>query len=817
MDTFFQDVRYGIRMLMKSPAFTVVAVITLALGIGANTAIFSVLDAVMLRPLPFPHADRLVSIQEMDLRKAHGAGLASSVSYPNFFDWRAHNHTFEFMSSYSDRDFTLTGTGEAQHLEGEMVSAEFFRTIGVLPAIGRDFRAEEEKPGIHVVVLSHELWQSRLGADPAIVGKTITVNSRPYTVVGVMPAGFALPDRYPPAQLWVTYSTDAEGDEPITGQRGAHLLSVIGRLKPGISTKQGNADLDQIARALAKQYPDENGSRGAVKVESLLQHMVGDTRPALLALLAAVICVLLIACVNTANLLLARATSRSREIAVRAALGAGRIRIVRQLLTESVLLAMAGGALGVLLASATLDALLRLSPQEVPRLANTTIDTSVLLFAAGVAILTGIVFGLVPAIHALRTDLVTSLKQNTRGGGASRGQHRVHRSLVIAETAIGVVLLIGSGLLIRSFTAMLHADPGFNPHNVLTMKFNLPSSRYSDAAQIRFYDNLLPKLRAVPGVVSGGAVITPPMSGDRYGISLEFEGSAVKASERPSADFDAVSPDYFRTLGVPLVAGRDFNAHDEEHAPQVMIVNQAFVRRFLSGKEPIGTRVKPEFSSEAGPVRPPWRTIVGVVGDIKHASIKEDAAPKFFVPYPQGLISNLTMVVRTASAPAGMVNELRGVITSMDPQLAIFNVRSLDENVSRSLATEKFETFLLTVFAGLAFVLTAVGLYGVLAYAVAEQTHDFGVRMALGATTSTVLRLVLRSGVAIAAIGLLIGVVAAIGTDRLLAHALYGVGPVDPLTFAAVMAALMLVCLLASYIPARRAAKVDPMVALRYE
>src|SRR5438105_4022630 len=380
MDTFFQDVRYGIRMLMKSPAFTAVAVITLALGIGANTAIFSVLNAVMLKPLPFPHSDRLVSVQEMDLRKAHGAGGASSVSYPNFFDWRAQNHTFEFMSSYSDRDFTLTGTGEAQHLEAEMVSAEFFRTIGVPPAIGRDFRAEEEKPGIHVVVLSHELWQSRLGADPAIVGKTITVNSRPYTVVGVMPAGFALPDRYPPAQLWVTYSTDAEGDEPITGQRGAHLLSVIGRLKPGISTKQGNADLDQIARALAKQYPDENGSRGAVKVESLLQHMVGDTRPALLALLAAVICVLLIACVNTANLLLARATSRSREIAVRAALGAGRIRIVRQLLTESVLLAMAGGALGVLLASATLDALLRLSPQEVPRLANTTIDTSVLLF-----------------------------------------------------------------------------------------------------------------------------------------------------------------------------------------------------------------------------------------------------------------------------------------------------------------------------------------------------------------------------------------------------------------------------------------------------
>ena len=820
LDRLWQDVRYALRVLRRSPGFTAVALLTLALGIGANTAIFSVINAVVLRPLPFPQPDRLVSVSEMDLRKVTGGGVADSVSYPNFFDWRDRNQVFERLAAFRQSRITLTGAGVPQEVASAVVSADFFDTLGVPPLMGRGFRREEEKTGSHLVVLGEQLWRSSFGADPAIVGRAITVNGRPFTVVGVMPRRFTFPVTFPATQMWITIAEDARtenpGDTPITAQRGATLLEVVGRLRAGVSIRQAQAAMDVIARALAREYPDEDGSRGAVRIVLLLEELVGDTSYQLLVLLVAVGCVLLIACANIANLLLARGVGRTREICVRAALGASGGRLVRQLLTESVVLSIAGAGLGVLLALASIGLLVRLSPVEVRGLDQVTIDGPVILFAAALTVLTALLFGLIPAVHAARPQVVIGLKEGARTTAGS-GQHRWRGALIVAETAVGVVLLVGAGLMLRSFDRLLATSPGFSPANVATMRFRLPDTRYSYAKQVRFYEELFPALRGLPGIESAAAVVPLPLSGNHLSLSFEQQGRVIAQSELPSADLGIVSPGYFLTMGIPLVRGRDFTARDDSSAPRVIIVDESFVRRYFPHENPIGQRIRPGLSADEK--EPPWREVVGVVGDVRQERLSIAARPTFYIPYPQGMIVSPHLVVHAAGgrAPSEVVETVRKAVAARDPELVVANVRTLDEYVDRSIAGARFNTLLLALFATLGLLLTAVGLYGVTASGVAERTHEIGVRIALGAGAGAVLASVLRRGLVLTAAGLTTGMMMAAMASRLLQATLYNVRPLDPVTYAGVGLVLIAVALFACWIPARRATRVDPIRALRSE
>ena len=841
MQTLLQDVRYGLRILWKSPGFTAVAVLTLALGIGANTAIFSIVNAVLLSPLPFPQPDQLVSLSEKDMRGDIAGGIVASTSYPDFFDWRAQNHVFQNMAAFRHAGYTLTGAGTPLHIDAQIVTAEFFSVLGVPPSMGRGFRREEEKG--RFAVLSHELWQSKYVADPQILGKSITLEGQPYTVVGVAAAGFRFPIQSSPQQLWTSLGEDAHaeaGDRPATAERGQHMLEVIGRLKSGVSLNQAQAEMNVIAEALAKQYPDDNGKRFATSLVPEMEHLVGNTRPALLMLLATVGCVLLIACANIANLMLARATKRQREIAVRAALGADRGRVIRQLLTESVLLAVLGGALGLAFSVLGVRALLRLGPENVPRLSQVGLDWHVLIFTFLVAVLTGLIFGLAPALHGSKTNLSESLKDRGQDS-AMGGQHRMRAALVVAETAIGLVLLVGAGLLLRSFYSLLQVNPGFAPHNVLTMRVDLPESRYSEQQQITFYRDLLQRLQDLPGVVAAGGIFPLPLSTSDINVTFGIEGHPVPAAEEPSAGFRAISPSYFRTMGVPLLRGRPFDARDNEKSPPVAIINQEFARRYFPGQDPIRKRIKPGFAIHGEAV---VREIVGVVGDVKDRSLSGEFRPEFYFTYPQAMVGDMTLCLRTVRDPRTLTSTVRNSIASLDKvvpvydvramddyvaaavrnsiastdkELPVFNVRTMDEYVGASLAQPRFAALLLTLFAALALALTMVGIYGVMAYTVAQRTREIGIRIALGASRSDVLRMILGKGLVITGLGLLIGIAGALALTRFLSGFLYQVKPVDPLTFAAVPVLLGAISLLASYLPAWRAARVDPMVALRYE
>jgi putative ABC transport system permease protein len=840
MQTLLQDIRYGLRILWKSPGFTVVAVLTLALGIGANTAIFSIVNSVLLRPLPFPQPDQLVSLNEKDMRSDLKAGALVNTSYPDFFDWRSQNHVFENMAALRYTSATLTGAGMPLHIDAEIVTAEFFTVLGVPPSVGRGFRREEENG--RFAVLSHELWQSKYSSDPDIAGKSITLQGKPYTVVGVAAEGFRFPIDSLTPQLWTTLGEDAEaseGDKPATAERGQHMLDVIARLKPGVSLDQAQAEMNVIAEALARQYPNDNGKRFATAVLREKEHLVGDTRPALLMLLAAVGCVLLIACANIANLMLARATKRSKEIAIRAALGAGRGRVIRQLLTESVLLAVAGGALGLTFSALGMRALLRLSPEDVPRLAQSGLDWHVLVFTLLVAVVTGLAFGLAPAIHASRTNLSGSLQERSQDSGG--GQHRLRAALVVAETAMGLILLVGAGLLIRSFYGLLHANPGFDPHNVLTLRVNLPDSRYSEEKQIAFYHDLLESLQALPGVVSAGGIVPLPLTRSDINTTFAIEGRPVPEAEEPSAGLRVISPSYFQTMKIPLIHGRAFDTRDSEKAPPVVIINEELARRYFPNEDPVGKRIRPGVSVHGDP---PMREIVGVVGGVKDRSLRGEFRPEFYVAYPQAMILDLTICVRTVGDPAKLAGAVqnsiasmnkdlpvvsvramddyvaaaaRNQIASMDKELPVFNIRTMEDYIGVALGRSRFDTLLLTLFAFLALVLTMVGIYGVMAYTVVQRTREIGIRIALGATRGDVLRMVLGKSFVITGLGLLLGIAGATVLTRLLSSFLYHVRPIDPLTFITVSAMLGAVSLLASYIPAWRAARVDPMVALRYE
>jgi putative ABC transport system permease protein len=845
MQTLLQDLRYGLRVLWKSPGFTAVAVLTLALGIGANTAIFSIVNSVLLRPLPFPQPDQLVSLNERDMRSDLKAGAMVNTSYPDFFDWRSQNHVFENMAAFRHTGSTLTGAGTPLHIDAEIVTAEFFTVLGVPPSLGRGFRTEEEKG--RFAVLSHELWQSKYSSDPDIAGKSITLQGKPYTVVGVAAEGFRFPIDSLAPQLWTTLGEDAEasaGDKPATAERGQHMLDVIARLKPGVSLDQAHAEMNVIAEALARQYPNDNGKRFATAVLPEKERLVGDTRPALLMLLAAVGCVLLIACANIANLMLARATKRSKEIAIRAALGAGRGRVIRQLLTESVLLAVAGGALGLIFSALGMRALLRLSPEDVPRLAQSGLDWHVLVFTLLVAVVTGLVFGLVPAMHASRTNLSGSLQERSQDSGG--GQHRLRAALVVAETAMGLILLIGAGLLIRSFYGLLHANPGFDPHHVLTLRVDLPDSRYSEEKQMAFYHDLLESLQGLPGIVSVGGIFPLPLTRSDINTTFAIEGHPVPEAEEPSAGLRVISPSYFQTMKIPLIRGRAFDARDSEKAPPVVIINEELARRYFPHEDPVGKRIRPGFSVHGDPL---MREIVGVVGGVKDRTLRGEFRPEFYVAYPQAMIADLTICVRTVGDPAKLTAAVQNSMTSMniallnkdspvasvramddyvaaaarkqiasmDKELPVFNLRTMEDYIGVALGRSRFDTFLFTLFASLALVLTMVGIYGVMAYTVVQRTREIGIRIALGATRGDVLRMVLGKSFVITGLGLLLGIAGATALTRLLSSFLYHVRPVDPLTFVTVAVMLGAVSLLASYIPAWRAARVDPMVALRYE
>ncbi|HEV8187479.1 MAG TPA: ABC transporter permease [Pyrinomonadaceae bacterium] len=814
MNTLLQDIRFGVRMLLKSPSVSIVATIALALGIGANTAIFSVVNAVLLRPLPFPDPDSLVALFETDTQRGI---ITGSHSYPNFLDMRAQNTVFENVASYHGSDYILTGRGEPARLQGEVVTANLFALLKVQPMLGRVFLPDEDKPSEtgRVVILSHKLFQTRFNGDSSIVNQAITLEGKKFTVVGVMPPAFEFPVQNDPVDLWTTIAGDASGEEPITVQRGAHFLQVIGRLKPGVTEEKAQAELTAIAARLEQQYPDTNNRR-SLRVESALKAVVGDIRPILLILLGAVACVLLIACANVANLLLARATSRHKEMAIRTALGASRTRVIRQLLTESVLLSLVGGAVGLLLAVWWSDLLVALGKEDIPRAIHVGMDWRVLGFTLGVSLLTGIIFGLAPAFHSSRTELVESLKEGARGTSAGTFANVFRKLLVVIELGVAVLLLTFAALLIQSLWRLQKVNSGLHPENILTFNVTLPEVKYKSGDQSQFFINLKQRLESTPGVQSASSILPLPLSGERFGISFEIEGRPMAKKDYPSADFFTTGVGYFKTMGIPIVKGRDFDDRDKHGSTPVIIITETFARQYFPNEDPIGKRIHPGISSYDNEDSV-MREIVGVVGDVRNRNLSTESKPAYYVPQTQVPFSEMVTVVKTNGEPRALISAATKEVGAMDQDVPLFSVKTMDEYLSTSVARPRFSTTLLSIFAGVALVLTIVGLYGVMSYSVAQRTNEIGIRMALGAQSRDVLVMIVKQGSVLILLGLGIGLAGAYALTRLISSLLFGVTAKDPFTFAAVSVLLAMVALLACYIPALRATKVDPMNALRCE
>jgi predicted permease len=812
MHKFLQDLRFSIRQLRKSPGFALTTILTLALGIGATTGIFSLVNAVLLRPLPFPEPDRLMSVQHESHRTEVIA--PQSLSYPDFFDSRRQNHSFSALASYRDATSTLTNAGTAQVLQGEIVSADFFRVLGIRPVLGRDFLLPDEQPHQNTAMLSHQLWQTVFSSRPDIVGQTITLDGAAYTVAGVMPESFSFPYENPARQVWITLATDAfdpDGDTPLTAQRGADMLDVIGRLKPGVTPDQARADLSLIDRNLAAQYPESNKFYTSAQVKPELEALIGDTRPALRILFAAVSLVLLIACANVAGLLLARASRRRAEIALRAALGASRAEIVRQVLVESLLLSFLGGALGLALSTLFLQGMVRFVPQNLPRLDGTAVDSTVLAFTVLASVLTGLLFGVVPALRMSRLDPSLALRDGTRSVTAGRGQHRLHSTLVIAETAIGLVLLIASGLFIRSFVRVLSVDPGFDRHNVLTADLSFPSGKGYATKVAQFYDQLLPQVAALPGVKSAAAGWPLPFSGSHIGVSFDIEGRPTAKGDEPTSDVDIVTPNFFNTLRIPILRGHDFA--DSDTSQRVVIVSESFAKKFFPNENPIGKHIKPGLSDGAHPVA--MSEIIAVVGDVKQRSLTKDARPTFYLALAQCGITAPTLVLRSSGDPTALTTPLRLLVSSMNRDVPLYHVHTLDDLVAAAASNPRFTTLLLSSFAVMALLLSAIGLYAVLSYMVAQRTNEMGLRMALGAQRGDLLILILKRGLTLASIGLVVGLAASALLTRFISSQIYGIPAFDPVTYIVVTGLLISISLLASAAPAWRAARVDPMKTLR--
>jgi putative ABC transport system permease protein len=803
MRTFWQDLRYGARVLLKNPGFTLIILLTLSLGIGANTAIFSVVNTVMLRQLPFKNADRLVRIMESNLERGWPT---FGVSHPNFLDWRARNQTFEAMAATAGASFNLNTGGDVEVIQGAVITADFLPVLGVSPALGRNFLPEEDRPGgnTRVALITHESWQRRFGGDPGIVGKTLTINGNPFTVVGVLPESFS----------WggVRNEVFAPLAPDPARSRGDHRLMVIGRLKPGVTWEQALADMNIIAQQLAQQYPETNKgwSVGGQKFYDWI--VPEESRRSLLVFAGAVIFVLLIACSNVANLLLARSAARQKEISIRMALGAGRFRIVRQLLAEALLLALIAGGLGLLVAMWVVGVLKTMNPANLPRLDELSVDGRVLAFGLLLSLVTSVLFGLFPALQASRPDLNETLKDGARGSGGVGGQ-RVRGALVIVEVALSVALLIGAGLLLRSFWRLQDVKPGFEPERLLTVRVNLPRSRYRDnQAAWTFYSRLMQEIRGLPGAQDVGITSLMPMGGGNTSTEAQIPGrSAAPDGSQPSASWRIISPGYHRTLGIPL-RGRDFDERDTASGPPVTIISEEMARRHWPGEDPIGKRVV------IGSFGGRERTIIGVAGDVRSFGLDTEPGAMIYVPLATAALWNpFSLVVRTRSEPMALASAVRGALRSIDPNVPVYEIQTAERILSDSFGSRRFNMFLLGSFAGVALLLASVGLFGVMAYLVSQRTREIGVRLALGAQPRDVFRLVIGRGMLLALIGTAAGLAAAFGLARLLESLLFQIKPADALTFTVAPALLLVVALLACYIPARRATKVDPMIALRYE
>jgi len=810
LETVGQDVRYGVRTLARTPGFTVAAVLALALGIGATTAIFSVVDAVLLRPLPYDRPDRLAVVL------TRGTG---PVAPGNFLDWRRDASSFERMGAAEAWGTNLGGDGRPEHVEGVRVTSDIFPLLGVQPQLGRTFSADEDQAGRgQVVVLGHRLWQRRFGADAAVVGRSITLDGVPHVVVGVMPKGFEFPPFWATgAELWAPLPLAERA-----GSRNGQSLRTFARLAPGASLEKARAEMATITGRLEREYPGTNRN---VVVRGLDDIVVGDVRSALLILLGAVGFVLLIACANVAHMLLARASARHKEVALRAALGASRARVIRQLLTESIVLAAVGGMAGVALAAAVLRALIAISPGNLPRLETAGLDPRVLAVTVVVSLVTGIAFGLAPALQASRFDLTGALREGERGSTAGAGRHRLRRLLMASELALALVLLVGAGLMIRTFVALRRFDPGFDPRRVVTAVVSLKGSRSEEPGRrLTFYREVLDRVRALPGVVSASAINHLPLAGDVWGFPFQVEGQPPSApGESPSAAFRVVLPGYFQAIGLPLVRGRDFTDDDRLGTPGTVIVNEWLAQRYWPGADPIGKRMTLDDLDQ----NPEWLTVVGVARNAARGQWAAAPDEEMYLPLLQsrlyleregGPFSFLTLVARTSTdQPAALGPSLRTAVWSVDGNVAVSEVQTMEEVVAAATSSPRFYLLLLGSFAAAALILAALGIYGVMSYSVAQRRNEIGIRMALGARRGDVLRLVMREAVGVVAIGGGIGLAVALLLTRLMGALLYGVGATDPITFVGVGALLALVALLATYVPARRAIRVDPLQALRTE
>jgi len=817
------DLRFALRQLRKSPGFTFIAVLTLALGIGANTAIFSVVNAVLLKPLPFPAPQQLLAVGMNNTKGSEPADQLDSLSYPDFFDFRKQNRTLAGIAVYRDGNYAFNDASGAKSLLGLKCSAEFFNVLGIEPLLGRGFGRTDEQagggPGGIKVVLSYDFWEKQFGGDKGILGRTVEIDRQPCTIIGVMPAHFQFPIQNDPIEFYISIAEDASdpsGGKPVTEERGNHSLLAVARMQPGVSPAQAEADLSIIAVRLQKEYPDSNSFFGVV-VKPLREDLIGDVRTALYILFGAVVCVLLIANANVANLLLARASVRSKEIALRAALGASRGRIVRQLLTESAVLAALGGAFGLLLAEWGTSLLITAVPENIPRIGNIQLDGAVLGFTLLVSLVTGMVFGLVPAWQASHFDLNTALKSGTRAGGDGPQKGRLRQSLVMAEVALALVLLICAGLLIQSFARLGDVPTGFRPDHLLTARVVLPGSGYAkNEDMLAFFRNLMPKIRAMPGVESASMIVPLPLSGSNMVTDFDIAEHPLPEGQRADAPVSVAENDYFKTVGIPLRQGRVFNEHDTLDATPVVIVNELFARRFFPGQNVIGKQITPGFSADEA--KPKMRQIVGVVGNVKLRSLRSEDAPEMYLPLTQIPFNVMTLVVRTqVNNPASLTNAIRAQCASVDPNLPLTSIRVFDEYISRSLARPRFNALLLSIFAATALLLTAIGIYGVMAYSVAQRTNEIGIRIALGAAQSSIFRLIVGQAMALVAISLVVGLLGAFAATRLLNSLLFGVGAWDPLTFGGIVFLVAAVAFLAAWLPARRAARVDPIVALRAE
>jgi putative ABC transport system permease protein len=801
------DLRYAARMQRKNPAFTIIAVIALALGIGANTAIFSVVNTVLLRPLPYKNPERLVMVWE-DATK-HGYPR-DTPTVANFIDWRDQNQVFEGMAAIAEESFNLTNAGDPERLEGRLVSASLFPILGVEPQIGRVFTAAEDQLGAqHVVVLSYGLWQHRLGGDPNVVGKPLTLNGESYIVVGVMPARFQFPSSDDEAWVPIAFTPEEAAN------RNRHYLEVVARLKPGVTLAQAQTEMSTIATRLQQQYPQSNADLGAA-VTSLHEHMVGDIKPALLILLGAVGLVLLIACANVANLLLARAAVRQKEIAVRVALGAKRGRLIRQFLTESVLLSTLGGVVGLIIAYVGLILLKTFIPENISQARDISIDYKVLGFTLLVSVATGLIFGLAPAMQAVRFNQAETLKEGGRDAATGGSGKRLRSLLVMAEVAISLVLLIGAGLLINSFLRLRNVDPGFRPDNLLTMKIVLPQPKYEKhERRSAFYTDLVQRVQSLAGVRSAAVTTNLPLYRQGNSISVTIEG---RPEPPPGQELIVVtriiSPGYFDTMSIPLLKGRGLTDQDTSTSPNVVVISEMMARRFWPGEDPVGKRIA------TGRVESPedWIQVVGVVKDVRQFELNADPKPQMYLSYRQaGFFGVEDLVVKTDVEPASMAATVRKAVWEIDKDQPVSNIRTMDEILADSIARQRFSMLLLAIFAGVALVLAGVGIYGVMSYSVAQRTHEIGIRMALGAQTGAVLKLAVGYGMKLVVVGIVVGLIAAFALTRVMATLLFGVTATDPATFALISLLLVAVAALASYIPARRATKVNPIIALRYE